>query len=159
MKRVSLKDTVEVIGVLSIVATLIFVVFEIRQNTNAVRSSVTQSVSEQSIEILQMLIENAELRQARIAVNTDSVTDDQRSQVDYLYALLIRNQQNRYLQFNLGVVDAETMVLLGGNAPVYRTPDFRRYWDSVKERQPPEFRRFMEETNIGLTADNSLPPM
>ena len=158
MNRERLKDLVEIAGVLSIVVTLIFVVFEIRQNTNAIRSAVIHDVSEQSMGVVRMLIENKELREARIAVNEGQVTPDQRSQVDYLYGMLIRLQQNRFLQSGLGVVDEDVMLLLGGQAPVYRTPDFRRYWDDVKRQHPIEFQSYMEEHNIRLPLDETLRP-
>jgi len=153
-----LKDLLEVVGVLSIVVTLIFVLLEIRQNTNAIRSSVIHSVSEQSMDILRMLIENPDLRESRRAVSEGQPTADQRSQVDYLYGLLIRLQQNRYLQSGLNVVDEDVMLLLGGQAPVYRTGDFRRYWNEVKGNHPTGFREFMEENNINLPLDESLRP-
>ena len=158
MSKERVRDFVEIVGVLSIVVTLIFVVFEIRQNTNAIRSTVIHEVSEQSMGVLRMLIENRELREARLAVNEGQVTPDQRSQVDYLYGMLIRLQQNRFLQSGLGVVDDDVMLLLGGQAPVYRTPDFRRYWDEVKRQHPTEFQRYMEEHNIKLPLNETLRP-
>ena len=158
VNRERLKDILEVIGILSIVVTLIFVLFEIRQNTNAIRSTVIHSVSEQSMDVLRLLIENPELRESRRAIKEGQSTADQRSQVDYLYGLLIRLQQNRYLQSGLSVVDKDVMLLLGGQAPVYRTSDFRSYWNEVKGNHPTGFRDFMEENNINLPSDESLRP-
>lgn len=153
-----LKELLEVVGILSIVVTLIFVLFEIRQNTNAIRSSVIHSVSDQSMDIMRMLIELPELRESRRAVNDGESTADQRSQVDYLYGLLIRLQQNRYLQSALNVVDEDVMLLLGGQAPVYRTGDFRSYWKEVKGNYPAEFQEYTEENNINLPLDESMRP-
>ena len=70
------KETAEIVGALGVIATLIFVAFEIRQNTDAVRSSTVQDISRWSYDATVLQIEYPEIIRARQAACSGSVTDD-----------------------------------------------------------------------------------
>ena len=98
------KETAEVLGVLGVIASLVFVAMEIRQNTDAVRSTAIQGMLDQSFAANLTPVENAGLREA-IYSTPEKLTDDQRRQLGWFYAALIRLQLNRYSQAGIGVVD------------------------------------------------------
>ena len=118
MKRESFswQNTVEILGVIGVIGSLIFVALEIRQNTDAVRSSTIQAIAELSYDSTITLVNNAELRAARIAAQSGDMTQDQISQLDSWYGALMRIQQNRLLQAQLGILDIEDAMQIGGRA-------------------------------------------
>ena len=138
------KYAFEVIGLIAIVLSLGVVAFEVRQNTAAVRSSVIQSVSDQSIEAISLMVENSDLRDGIDAAIKGVADEKQQRQVYAYYALLLRIQINRFLQVEVGAIDKRVILKMGAKAAVYDTPAFRNYWDDVKAGQSDEFRAYME---------------
>jgi hypothetical protein len=144
VSRENWKDSVEIIGAVAIVVSLVFVGLEVRQNTNAVRSTVVQEVAQQSYDAIVLLIENDKLRMAQSAID-GAPPDEQRHLMYLYYAALIRIQLNRYMQARLGVIDADTVLTLGGSAGIYDRPSFREWWSPQREKFDPEFVAYMEE--------------
>ena len=144
MGRENWKDFVEIIGVFAIVVSLVFVGLEVRQNTNAVKSTVVQAVAQQSYDSIVFIIENHELRMAKLAVD-GAPPDEQRQLVFLFYSALIRIQLNRYMQSKLGVIDTESVLQVGGSGGIYNRPSFREYWSSQRDRYDPECDAYMKK--------------
>ena len=134
------------------IASLVFVAVEIRQNTEAVRSSTIQAIIDSSVAASALIIQHPDLRRARQAVCSGTLTDDQRQQLDAFYGVMLRVQLNRYYQIQLGIVDEGEALDLGGRGGVYRSPFFREYWPTRKERYTPEFQEFVERELLPLSA-------
>jgi hypothetical protein len=148
MEGYSRKDIFEFVGMVAIVLSLAIVAFEVRQNTAAVRSAAVQAVSDQSTDAISLVVENADLRDALDAADEGIADQKQLRQVNTFYALLLRVQINRFLQSEVGAIDKQVILKMGGRATVYSTPSFRNYWDSIKGNQPDDFREFMESEVI-----------
>lgn len=155
MERFSRKDVFETIGVVAIVLSLAVVAFEVRQNTAAVRSSAIQAVSEQATDAIALVVENAELRAAIYAADRGTADEKQLRHVNTFYALTLRLQLNRYLQSEVGAIDRQIILEMGGRATVYNSPSFLSYWSLIKEDQPDDFRRYMENE---VFASEALSP-
>ena len=147
----SWQNIVEILGVIGVISSLIFVALEIRQNTDAVRSSTIQAIAELSYDSTITLVNNAELRAARLAAQSGDMTQDQISQLDSWYAALMRIQQNRLLQARLGILDLEDAMQIGGRAYAYRLRYFADYWSRRKQMYPTEFQQYIEEYVLVLT--------
>lgn len=133
------------LGGLGVIGSLVFVALEIRQNTEAVRSATIQAISEQSFDAVAQLVENADLRAAYEAARTGSaLTPEQRLQLKVFYLGIMRIQQNRYLQSQLGVLDLETLLFVGGQGGAYDLPFFAEYWAEDRDQYPAEFQDFVE---------------
>jgi len=129
-----------VLGALGVIGSLVFVAMEVRQNTEAVRSSTIQSISEQSFGAVAQLVENADLRAAFEAASTGKpLTSEQRFHLKMFYHGAMRIQQNRYLQIRLGILDQETVLFTGGRGSAYDIPFFAEYWAEESDEFPPEF--------------------
>ena len=72
------KKLSDIIGTLSVVLGLVFVGFQIRQNTDAVRGATVQAIAEMSMENIALLVESPELREAYSIVrnNSDALSDE-----------------------------------------------------------------------------------
>jgi hypothetical protein len=143
------RETAEVIGVLGVVGSVIFVALEIRQNTDAVRSATIQAISEQSFDSNFRLAENPDLLALMLkADNQEPLTDSERFQLFTLLNAILRLNQNRYQQFRLGVLDTATLFEVGGRSSVYQGFIFAEYWEETKQNHSVEFQRFIEECVI-----------
>ena len=144
MNREHWKDLVEALGVLAIVVSLVFVGLEVRQNTNAVKSTVLESSAQASYDSIVLMIENESLRRAQAAID-GPVPDENRRLLNLYYAALLRIQLNRFMQTRLGVIDADTVSVVGGVGGIYNNPSFREYWSKRRDRYDPEFISYMED--------------
>ena len=151
--NVNWQDLIELLGVIGVIGSLVFVALEIRQNTNAVRSSTIQAIAELSFDSTIAVVNNTDLRAARIASESGELTADQIVQLDAWYSGLMRIQQNRLLQANLGVLDLEDAMQIGGRANAYRQPYFADYWNRRGSNYPAEFQEYIENYVLILTDD------
>ena len=153
MNRHSWKDWFEVVGVASIVVTLGFVAYEIRQNTDAVRSAAIQDISRFSYDATVLSIEKDELREARLAACGGELSEDQAFLLRMYYAALIRIQMNRFYQARLGILDEETILSLAGRGGAYRNPYFAEIWPLLKLDFDDDFKEYIERDVLPLSQD------
>jgi len=146
------RETAEVLGVLGVLGTLIFVAFEIRQNTEAMRSVSVQAIAQMSFEATTLPVQNADLRAALRAAAGQSLTEDQRQQLTVYYAALMRVQLNRFYQAQLGILDQETVLQIGGQGGAYRGPFFLQFWNQNKGDYPMEFQEFVYQELLPLSS-------
>lgn len=132
-------------GVIGVIGSLVFVALEVRQNTDAVRSSTIQAIAELSYDSTMAHVNNAELRAAYRAARSGNPTIDQIAQLDSYYSALMRIHQNRLVQAKLGVLELEDALQIGGRSNAYRQPFFADYWARRGDEYPPEFQQYVEE--------------
>ena len=147
---------VETIGTIAVVLSLIFVAFEIRQNTDAVRSATIQAISEQSFESLAFFVENADLRASFVADQEGTATSDQSFQVRSFWAAQLRAQQNRFLQIKLGILDEETASQIraaGETGDGGRARSFARHWETMKRNYPNDFVEYIEASIMSRSTE------
>jgi len=149
----SWRGFAEVLGVVGVIGSLAFVALEIRQNTNAVKSATIQAISEQSFAFNALLIENADLRAARLASFSGTLTQDQQMQMDNLFAAALRVRQNRYVQAELGALDNDTASEIGTGG-ILLDPAFAEYWERNKARFSDGFREYLEDLLASLASDS-----
>ncbi len=147
------KGSVELLGILGVIGSLIFVALEIRQNTNAVRSATIQAIAELSYDSIIRLVDNAELREARRAARSNNLSEDQGHQLDYFYSALMRIHQIRLIQANLGILDINDAMQMGGRSSIYRERYFADYWARWKEEYPPDFQEYIEQHVLPLSRE------
>ena len=153
MNRDQWKDLVEGLGVLSIVASLVFVAFEIRQNTNAIRSSAIQDISRFSYDATVLSIEKDEIRVARLAVCSGDLDESQRFLLQLYYGALMRIQMNRFYQVQLGILDERMILALGGKGGADRNPYFAEIWPVIRLDFEEDFQEYIEREVLPLSQD------
>jgi len=122
------KETAEILGVIGVIGSLIFVGIEVRHNTNTVRGATLQAVSQQSIDLVMAGLDNADLRSAFVAATEENLSPDQRNLMIWFIGAKLRADENRFRQMELGILDASEFLQLSNHA-VYRTPFFAEYWE------------------------------
>ncbi len=101
------KDVRETLGFLAVIASMVYVVMEIRQNTAAPRSVTVQAITSESRESLSLLASDSTLAWLRLRGNQDpSVLSELES---YQFMVYYRSYwlhfQNVFFQRRLGVLE------------------------------------------------------
>ncbi len=148
------RNYLEFVGVAAIIASLAFVAFEIRQNTDAVRSTIIQAVSQQSFDGVALTINNEYLRDAQDATLAGNASQKQIGQVDRFYVALMRIQLNRYMQSKIGVIDRNLILEVGGRSEIYRRRSFKDFWSRSKSDYSEGFQIYMEQLLINPYSDD-----
>jgi hypothetical protein len=154
-RRKALQQALAAIGV---IASLVFVGVEIRQNTRAVQSTTAQAISDQAFAFNQMLAQDDDwirIYSFLLAGGTraELSSEDQYRHRAFLSAGL-RVMENRFRQVQLGVIDASELEVGGGtrNTEWYRSDHWLDFWKDTDQasRWSPDFVDFMETEVLGL---------
>lgn len=113
----NLNSLMELIGGLAVLVGLIFVGFELKQNTEAVQASTLQNLTDESQEYLLLLAQDEDLnriwRQA-VAEGVDSLDESEASRLVFLYRAQWIRFQNAFLQWQRGTLNDEDWVFYRG---------------------------------------------
>ena len=94
---------------IGVIATLIYLSIQIRQNTKAVRSSSIQNLVRSFSTTAQAVLENGYVIPLLLKANagTDALTQEQRAQLHFWFIMTFQRFEGVYFQPDLGIVDAE----------------------------------------------------
>ena len=129
------RQYIEIAGLVSIIASLVFVGAEIRQNTIAIRGATQQEISLQLSEMLTLVVENE-----RLAYLMDEafngITKAELSKVDFstfrAFANIgFRRIENIYLQHQNGFISDDAFQRIGWD--YYQSPLLREIWEDRKK--------------------------
>jgi len=148
-RKLSSRSVIEAASAVGIVASLVFVGMEVRQNTAAIRGSAIQEMAAQSVEFVTAWTTDENfpriLAQALDGALPDdfSAEDDMRLRLGYITA--IRTYESRFLQVKLGILDEDIFEQMAGNANFYHLPYLKAAWPTLQAQVGPEFRAFFSE--------------
>ena len=148
MDRERRRDLFEAIGLLAIVASLVFLAIEIGQNTNALHGQSRQSVLEAAQNELFLLVENPEISLS--VVKEGPLTPEENVMLDAYLAATLRAREYAYLQFQDGAIDEEQWnAELAVAKSILNAERVRRWWDVVgRSNTSPEFSKFVDSQII-----------
>jgi hypothetical protein len=146
----SLSDLAAVgsfIGGLAVLGSLIFVGFQLRQNTQAVRAGASQAHSHNWLQITMQVVESGDFARVwRLGVeDIESLTDDERVRF-YAYAgAALRFFEGARLQWRHGQLDKEHWHNVEKTATDFAaTSGFKSYWAARHHWLSPEFQNWYE---------------
>lgn len=145
------QKIIEIVGLLSVVGSLIFVGMEIRNNTAAVRGATQQEVSNQVSEMYRIIIENEKISELGVQA-TSSIRKSELSKNDYnrymYFAMMgLRRIENIHLQYRNGFLNENAFDRIG--MPFYRLPLLVEIREDQKHAFEPEFAEFFEKLRDG----------
>ena len=137
----------EVVGLLSVIGSLLFVGIEINQNTTAVRGATQQAVSSQVAEMYRIVAENKRMAYL-LSQSFKGISKDDLDESDYVslwnfQMMGLRRIENIYLQYKNGLLTEDAFSRIGMG--IYRTKIVREIWDERREDFEPDFADFFEE--------------
>jgi hypothetical protein len=137
------KAVRETLAALGVIASLVFVGTEIRQNTTVAKATARQALTEGSLTLFQGQYGDGELnRQFTDRIQAQAGTEPtcpQATMCAFVRAML-RQHENVFLQVEEGLLDRSAFASYGyGNNPVYASPHVSTYWPRIRARFNPDF--------------------
>jgi len=131
-----LQVAAELVGLVAVVATLVFVGMEIRQNTRAVRSATTQAIADQSMELTLSMATDEHLPKLVSDMIFNGITQrDLEPEDDMRLRLVVnaglRRQENLYLQVQNDVLPASALNNVGFQ--FYQNAYVRELWERIRD--------------------------
>ena len=144
----SRRQWAELVGAVGVIASLVFVGFEVRQNTAAVRGATYQSIADASLEQVRWFADNEHLLALRARSEDGALAADFTREENLLmgsdYVMTIRRIENIYVQVREGLVEAEAILRFRPSEEYFESPYFREFWTTWGPQVEPEFRAYFE---------------
>ncbi|MDH5589333.1 MAG: hypothetical protein OEZ65_09800 [Gemmatimonadota bacterium] len=151
MTSTAVRETLTGLGV---VLSLVFVAFEIRANTDAVRGATIQGIADQYLAITLASMGTAEVRSGwakAAAGRMDELTVDEEIALNWYYNGILRIAENRFRQVELSIIELE---VVSGGAPEFRSPFFKSYWESRRSLYTDDFATHVDKYLLPLATDS-----
>ena len=128
-----IRQIFELTGLLSVVVSLAFVGFEIRQNTSAVRSATYIAISNQVIDISRDIATDERLSRLTHLMLVENIRGDELNPEELISLQMhvnagLRRIENIYLQVQAGILDSSAFDQIAVSN-YYRTNIARETWD------------------------------
>ena len=131
----------------AVLASLIFVGFQLRQNTQAVRATASQAHAQNLQQIVTPIVESGEVaRLWRLGLfNFETLTDDERVRFIAYTSGLYRFYESARLQWRHGQLDSEHWQNVALQAADFaRQPGIKRYWEIRRHWHSVEFQKWYD---------------
>ena len=141
------RNRLELIGFISVIASLIFVGMEISQNTTAVRGATNQAISDQASELYLTIATDRNLA-SLVKKLYDGVPKEDFESIDEMQLFLtvmtgLRRVENIFLQLEDNILDDRAFDRIG--LSFYRSTYGRQIWKANKQFFDRNFVPFFEE--------------
>lgn len=99
------------LAAVGVIATLIYLSIQIRQNTKAIRSSSIQNLVQSFSTTAQAAVENEYVIPLLLRANAgiDALTEEERARLHFWFIMTFRRFEGVYFQRDLGIVDADVI--------------------------------------------------
>jgi hypothetical protein len=143
------RSWVELIGVFGVVASLIFVGLEVRQNTAAVRGATYQAIADSSLQQVVWFADNEKLLQLWVRIRDDGAmptdfTPEQNLMISANYVMTIRRIENIYVQVREGLVEEEAVLRFRPSEDYFQSPYFLQFWKGWRPQMESAFLAYFE---------------
>jgi hypothetical protein len=142
--KIDLGQTIGILANVGVIAGIVFLGYEIRQNTVALQSETAQGVHNQIATIYGLMLEDS-LQEILLQDDDASLTALQQGKLDTYRSLIFRAWENMYVQIQAGAWDeglAEGWWL--NLRESFETPSFAQHWQENRRYYSPAFRNFVE---------------
>lgn len=132
MSLSDLASVSEIVGSIAILVTLIFLLFQMKQNTRAIEASSSQDAAETESNAIVQLLNHPDIA---IALTKDELTDVEAVRVFAYLSLLLRAHEQYWRQYQLGVIDDVTLARYEGSLVAQLSfPSSRNWWSVYQAR-------------------------
>ena len=144
------KDIRDSVGLLLVVASMVFVGMEIRQNTTATKAAAIQAMSAQTAEYLTAWTTDEYMPDLLFRVSEgglpEDFTESENHRILLAYLTALRAYESRFLQVQLGILDEDMFEVMAGNGRFYRRPWLKAAWGPrIESTLSSEFAAFYKE--------------
>lgn len=130
MALAELANVAEIIGVILVVLTLIFLTLQIRQNTRALKATTIQNVMRDETAMMSIFVEHADVWD-KIQCGASLAPGMETRRAIVLFNLLMIDTASRHQQFKIGYLEAEPWNARLRTLPgIVRLPVFKNWRQS-----------------------------
>jgi hypothetical protein len=140
----------ELLGAVGVIASLIYVGIQVRQNTRSMRAATYDSLVRSNGHWLAPLVQDAALAASfEVAVeNWTDVAEVQRPRLMYLLTQLFRHWENAFFQHQQGALAPNLWLTWQGIILSYfHQPGIQEWWQLRRSAYSTEFREFLEASS------------
>lgn len=149
----------EIIGVVVIVATLIFLTIQVKQGTELLRSESRQALVTNDITSLASNFQNADVFAKYLSERQLSAEDQLR--MSFMFALDLRNREFEYFQYTRGLLDEQTWLAYRHVLAINHSTGLGRvWWDKIgREIVDPGFAKLVDDLLVDAKPDDTYKRM
>ena len=134
---------IEIIGATGVVFSLIFVGWQVHQNTEAIKIAAYLQVQEGANQLNLSSATNPDLNRAIQAWRGDNFTDTLDARVYSFGIAILRNIEDAHYMTLQGVYEPDQLNRLTAN-PIFASPRFPAMWQRARKRFSPRFQAFVD---------------
>lgn len=132
MNWTALSTIVEFLGMIAVLATLVYLAVQTRQNGDAIKANTRQGILASDQAFLEGMRDDPELELLRFK---GDLTDHEKIRLYFLYLIFARMRESNWFQFQNGVLDQATWDSYRNSIVVmYSTPNGLKWWKSYTSR-------------------------
>ena len=146
-KAMTLQELAQIGGVIGVVASLIYVAIQIRNNSRAVRAATYHQMSLGTASIWMLLAQNPELTSLfrRGFADIESLDPDERNRLMFMMMAYMRHNENAWFQHALGTLSTTDWHAVAADLDsVFVSPGARAMWPIIKNRSNEKFRAHVD---------------
>lgn len=135
----------EGLGAVGVIATVIYLAFQIRQNTQSIQGSTAQSIMSQEIGLYALLAKHASVYR-RGCANLTELDSDEIVVFEYLVSAEQSQMYSAYVQFHKNQIpESLWRAYIADWMDKLQIPGFQFVWADIKHVYPDEFCQCLEE--------------
>ena len=157
VKPIEWRQIAEIVGIAALVASLIFVGLEIRQNTIAARASTYLAYGEHISNQFQATAHDESLAALTVVDESewDQLTKADRARLVYMWIGVFRNYETILLQVEEGLLDEDAMERLGWGSAFNPTYQVKLLWPEISQWISPRVRAHIESNYPSLKGEST----
>jgi len=134
----NLSAIAEILSSVAVLATLVFLVYELRQNTDAIRANTYQEMNAVISESNGIFLANPEVSEfiLRTASNADNLTPSDSIRLRAFVSSMYRHADNIHFQYQIGTIDRRQMesLLIPMILNMRRRGTLRTQWEEGEDK-------------------------
>ena len=159
MTSAKIKDWLALIANIAVVAGIVFLAIELRQNNELLRSESRQALVANDVASLAANFQNADVF-ARLVSEKNLSAEDQ-LRLSFMFAIDLRNREFEYFQYMNGLLDEQTWLAYRHVFLIYHSAGIgRTWWDEIgRGIVDPEFAELVDTLLIDAQPDETYKRM
>jgi hypothetical protein len=149
----------EIFAAVAVIASLIYLAAQIRQNNELLRSESRQALVTNDVTSLSANFQNADVFAKYVAESELSSEDQLR--LSFMFALDLRNREFEYFQFTNGILDEQTWLAYRHVILINHSTGLgRMWWDKIgRGIVDPAFAKLVDELLVDAEPDDTYKRM
>jgi hypothetical protein len=134
----------EGLGAIGVIATVIYVALQIRQNSKAIEGATEQALMDQEINVYSVIADHANVFR-RGCANTDDLDEDEDIEFEYLVTATMSQLYSAFVQYQRNLIPESVWTAYCTDWSTYHDMHgFMQVWARISASYPIEFREALE---------------